>query len=227
MGLKLWVTPPKVFYAEPFPTVCFRSLPPPHARADDTADVPSVGHLANSVCSTEIQHETLGIPAFDQEPRRDGISSFLSPCHHRKGHRWLTATVKQNIENLCKILVFNASFGSALCGTASSGEECVSMYAVASRWMCSTMSRVVCENAVAAFSTSPGMKHEHSRRGLRSRSIGKKRSRAQEKQPLEKSLQQPLAMPPTRHKTTEDQAREDAAPGQAAPTQLDSNRVPA
>ena len=43
----------------------------------------------------------------------------------------------------------------------------------------------------------------------------KKRSRAQEKQPLEKSLQQPLAMPPTRHKTAEDQAREDAAPGRA------------
>ena len=49
------------------------------------------------------------------------------------------------------------------------------LYAVASRCMCSTMSRVVRENAVAAFSTSPGMKHEQSRRGLQTRSIGKEK----------------------------------------------------
>ena len=52
------------------------------------------------------------------------------------------------------------------------------MKAVASRWMGFTMSRVVSENAVIAFSTSPGMKHEHSRRGLQFRSIGKEKIRS-------------------------------------------------
>ena len=70
---------------------------------------------------------------------------------------------------------FNASIGSAHRGTASSRDEFVPLCAVASRCMCSTMSRVVRENAVAAFSTSPGMKHENARRGLQSRSIGKEK----------------------------------------------------
>ena len=91
MCLKLWVTSPKVFFAEPIPTVCFRSQPPPHSRADDTADLSSVSHLAISPCSrrntTRDARHSLS-PAFDKEPRRDGIRSFLSPCHHRTGHRW-------------------------------------------------------------------------------------------------------------------------------------------
>ena len=74
MGLKLWVTPPKVFNAETFPTVCFRSQPPPHARADDTANVSSVAHLAISVCSTEIQHVTLGILCLQRSTRSPAVT---------------------------------------------------------------------------------------------------------------------------------------------------------
>ena len=44
-----------------YPTICFRSQPPPHARADDTADLPSVSHRAISACSAEKQRVTLGI----------------------------------------------------------------------------------------------------------------------------------------------------------------------
>ena len=92
MGLKLRVPPSKnVFHAEPFPTVCFRSQPPPHARADDTADFSSVSHLAISACSrrntTRDARHSLST-AIDREPRRDGISSSPSPCHHRTGHKW-------------------------------------------------------------------------------------------------------------------------------------------
>ena len=81
----------KVFCAEPFPTVCFRSQPPPHARADDTADLPSVSHRAISPCSIEKQPVTLGILCVQRStrsPRRDGISSSFSLCRHRTGHKW-------------------------------------------------------------------------------------------------------------------------------------------
>ena len=70
----LRVLPPKVFYAEPFPTVCFRSQPPPHARADDTADFSSVSHLAISACSTEIQHVTLGILCLQRSTRSPAVT---------------------------------------------------------------------------------------------------------------------------------------------------------
>ena len=81
MGLKLWVTPPKVFNAEPFPTVCFRSQPPPHARADDTAHVSSVAHLAISVCSTEIQHVTLGILCLQRSTRSPAVTESARSVH--------------------------------------------------------------------------------------------------------------------------------------------------
>ena len=74
----------KVFCAEPFPTVCFRSQKPPHARADDTADLPSVSHRAMSACSTEKQRVTLGILCLQRSTR----SSSLSLCHRRTGHKW-------------------------------------------------------------------------------------------------------------------------------------------
>ena len=74
----------KVFCAEPFRTVCFRSQPPLHARADDTADLPSVSHRAISACSTEKQRVTLGILCLQRSTR----SSSLSLCHRRTGHKW-------------------------------------------------------------------------------------------------------------------------------------------
>ena len=74
----------KVFCAEPFPTVCFRSQPPPHARADETADLPSVSHRAVSACSTEKQRVTLGILCLQRSTR----SLSLSLCHNRTGHKW-------------------------------------------------------------------------------------------------------------------------------------------
>ena len=72
----------KVFCAEPFPTVCFRSQPPPHARADDTADLPSVSHRAISACSTEkatrdARHSLS--PAIDQELVPFTLSSSHRP----------------------------------------------------------------------------------------------------------------------------------------------------
>ena len=125
-------------------------------------------------------------------------------------------------------LFFNASFGSAHRGAASSRDECVCQCAQWHPGGCVPPCRVSCVR-------TPSLRFQHHLESnmnipgevCKQGRSEKKRSRAQEKQPFEKSLQQLLAMPPTRHKTTEDKAREDAAPGQATPTQLDSNRVQA
>ena len=54
-----------------------------------TSHVSTLVPPAIAACSTDRTRDAWHSlpPAFDQEPRRDGISSFRSPCHHRTGHK--------------------------------------------------------------------------------------------------------------------------------------------